>query len=227
MAAHSRAGAAARAAADDPVAAAVRLRRRDPGLAVRLPAVRRASTSSTPCWRGDVARHRRCHGRHEALDRRGHRSSRAVAAIVGYDLIHRMEQGLTYGFLLLFGILTIIVLTCHYPAGSFDLGDFDLTPFLLQFSRRRGLPDQLGDLRLRLLPLPAARRHRPQDLLLDLRRLRARRGLDHVHRLRHSPPGRALSFTAPASPSCTSSATSLQRLRRRSSWSSPRSGCSR
>ena len=35
------AGPAARAAADDPVAAAVRLRRRDPGLAVRLPAVRR------------------------------------------------------------------------------------------------------------------------------------------------------------------------------------------
>src|SRR6476646_10271229 len=30
----------------------------------------------------------------------------AVAAIVGYDLIHRMEQGLTYGFLVVFGILT-------------------------------------------------------------------------------------------------------------------------
>ena len=58
----------------------------------------------------------------------------AVAAIFGYDLIHRMEQGLTYGFLLLFGILTIVVLTLPYPAGSFDLGNFDLTPFLLQFS---------------------------------------------------------------------------------------------
>ena len=30
-----------------------------------------------------------------------------VAAVVGYDFIHRMEQGLTYGFLLLFGILTM------------------------------------------------------------------------------------------------------------------------
>src|SRR3954453_3556704 len=58
----------------------------------------------------------------------------AAAAILGYDLIHRMEQALTYGFLLLFGILTIIVLTLHYPAGAFDLGGFDLTPFLLQFS---------------------------------------------------------------------------------------------
>jgi purine-cytosine permease-like protein len=58
----------------------------------------------------------------------------AAAAIFGYDLIHRMEQGLTYGFLVLFGILTIIVLTLHYPAGSFSLSKFDLTPFLLQFS---------------------------------------------------------------------------------------------
>jgi nucleobase:cation symporter-1, NCS1 family len=58
----------------------------------------------------------------------------AAAAIFGYDMIHRMEQGLTYGFLVLFGILSIIVLTLHYPAGSFDLGHFDLTPFLLQFS---------------------------------------------------------------------------------------------
>ena len=58
----------------------------------------------------------------------------AVAAIVGYDLIHKMEQGLTYGFLLLFGILTIVLFTLHYPAGSFDLGGFKLVPFLVQFS---------------------------------------------------------------------------------------------
>jgi nucleobase:cation symporter-1, NCS1 family len=57
-----------------------------------------------------------------------------LAALVGYDFIHRMEQGLTYGFLVLFGILTIVVLTLHYPAGAFDLGDFDKTPFLLQYS---------------------------------------------------------------------------------------------
>jgi NCS1 nucleoside transporter family len=57
-----------------------------------------------------------------------------VAALVGYDLIHRMERYLTYGFLLLFGILTVVVLLLPYPAGSFDLGNFDLAPFLLQFS---------------------------------------------------------------------------------------------
>ncbi|MCW2826881.1 MAG: cytosine/purines uracil thiamine allantoin permease [Marmoricola sp.] len=58
----------------------------------------------------------------------------AVAAVVGYDFIHRMEQGLTYGFLVLFGLLTIVLFTLHYPPGSFDLGDFKLVPFLVQFS---------------------------------------------------------------------------------------------
>ena len=57
-----------------------------------------------------------------------------VAALVGYDLIHRMERYLTYGFLVVFGILTIVVFLLPYPAGSFDLGHFDLAPFLLQFS---------------------------------------------------------------------------------------------
>src|SRR3954453_20500132 len=45
-----------------------------------------------------------------------------------------MEQGMTYGFLLLFGILTIVLFTLSYPSGSFDLGGFHLVPFLLQFS---------------------------------------------------------------------------------------------
>ena len=58
----------------------------------------------------------------------------AVAAIAGYDAIHRMERGLTYGFLVLFGIVTIVVFTLPYPAGSFDLGNFNLAPFLLQYS---------------------------------------------------------------------------------------------
>src|SRR4051812_40504113 len=57
-----------------------------------------------------------------------------VAALVGYDLIHSMERYLTYGFLVLFGILTVVVVRLPYPAGSFDLGHFDLAPFLLQFS---------------------------------------------------------------------------------------------
>ncbi len=58
----------------------------------------------------------------------------AAAAVLGYDLIHRMEQVLTYGFLVLFGILTVVLFTLHYPAGSFDLGGFRLVPFLVQFS---------------------------------------------------------------------------------------------
>ena len=57
-----------------------------------------------------------------------------VAALVGYDLIHKMERYLTYGFLVVFGILTVVVFLLPYPAGSFDLGHFDLAPFLLQFS---------------------------------------------------------------------------------------------
>ena len=57
-----------------------------------------------------------------------------LAAVAGYDAIHRMERLLTYGFLVLFGILTVVVLTLPYPAGSFDLSHFDLAPFLLQFS---------------------------------------------------------------------------------------------
>src|SRR3954452_6701765 len=44
-----------------------------------------------------------------------------VAAVAGYDFIHRMERGLAYGFLVIFGILSVIVFTLHYPAGSFDL----------------------------------------------------------------------------------------------------------
>src|SRR6478752_95229 len=44
----------------------------------------------------------------------------AVAAILGYDAIHSMERYLTYGFLVLFGILTVVVLTLHYPSGTFD-----------------------------------------------------------------------------------------------------------
>lgn len=61
-----------------------------------------------------------------------------VAALVGYDFIHRMEQGLTYTFIVLFGILTVAVLTLHYPGGSFDLGAFRWTPFLLQLAAAAG-----------------------------------------------------------------------------------------
>ena len=56
-----------------------------------------------------------------------------VIALVGYDLIHRAERYLTYATLVIFGIFTVVVLTLHYPAGSFDLSGFKWTPFLGQF----------------------------------------------------------------------------------------------
>ncbi|MCG7208387.1 purine-cytosine permease family protein [Streptomyces arenae] len=57
-----------------------------------------------------------------------------VVALVGYDIIHRAEQVLTYAFLVIFGIFTVgVLVTLHYPAGSFDLGAFKATPFLAQF----------------------------------------------------------------------------------------------
>jgi purine-cytosine permease-like protein len=62
----------------------------------------------------------------------------AVVALVGYDLIHGVERWLTLGFLLIFGLLTITVLTLHFPAGSFDLGNFKTTPFLVQFGAVAG-----------------------------------------------------------------------------------------
>jgi NCS1 nucleoside transporter family len=55
-------------------------------------------------------------------------------ALFGYDLIHKAEQVLTYMFLVIFGIFTIVVLFgLHYPSGSWDLGNFHWTPFLGQF----------------------------------------------------------------------------------------------
>ncbi|MGQ4433396.1 MULTISPECIES: purine-cytosine permease family protein [unclassified Streptomyces] len=57
-----------------------------------------------------------------------------VIALVGYDIIHKAEQFLTYSFLAVFGIFTVgVLVTLHYPAGSFDLGGFSWTPFLAQF----------------------------------------------------------------------------------------------
>ncbi|WP_181808387.1 purine-cytosine permease family protein [Streptomyces shenzhenensis] len=57
-----------------------------------------------------------------------------VVALVGYDIIHKAERFLTYTFLVVFGIFTVgVLVTLHYPAGSFDLGAFKATPFLAQF----------------------------------------------------------------------------------------------
>ncbi|MFJ5643262.1 purine-cytosine permease family protein [Streptomyces sp. NPDC093223] len=57
-----------------------------------------------------------------------------VIALVGYDIIHKAERFLTYTFLVIFGVFTVgVLVTLHYPAGSFDLGGFKWTPFLAQF----------------------------------------------------------------------------------------------
>ncbi len=41
-----------------------------------------------------------------------------AAAIIGYDFIHRMERGLTYLFLLIFGVFTVgAIVTLHLPHG--------------------------------------------------------------------------------------------------------------
>jgi NCS1 family nucleobase:cation symporter-1 len=62
----------------------------------------------------------------------------AVVALVGYDLIHAVERWLSAGFLVIFGILTVAVFLLPFPAGSFDLGGFHATPFLVQFGAVAG-----------------------------------------------------------------------------------------
>jgi nucleobase:cation symporter-1, NCS1 family len=62
-----------------------------------------------------------------------------VIALIGYDFIHRVEQGLTYLFLLIFGVFTIgCIVTLGLPAGALDPGKFDITPFLTQFGVTAG-----------------------------------------------------------------------------------------
>jgi nucleobase:cation symporter-1, NCS1 family len=62
----------------------------------------------------------------------------ALIALIGYDLIHRVERWLTAGFLVIFGILTVAVFLLPFPAGSFDVGGFRATPFLIQFGAVAG-----------------------------------------------------------------------------------------
>src|SRR3954462_15951436 len=64
----------------------------------------------------------------------------AVAvALIGYDFIHRVEQGLTYTFLLSFGVFTIgAIATLGLPANALDPANFDATPFLAQFGVTAG-----------------------------------------------------------------------------------------
>jgi purine-cytosine permease-like protein len=62
-----------------------------------------------------------------------------VAAVIGYDFIHKMEQGLTYGFLVIFGVFTVgAIVTLHLPAGMLSPDNFKLAPFLTQFGVTAG-----------------------------------------------------------------------------------------
>ena len=62
-----------------------------------------------------------------------------IVALIGYDFIHRVEQGLTYTFLLIFGVFTIgAIVTLGLPAGQLSLSNFDITPFLTQFGVTAG-----------------------------------------------------------------------------------------
>src|SRR5690349_9361334 len=56
-----------------------------------------------------------------------------VVALFGYDLIHRAERWLTVLMIVIFGIFTITLFFIHYPAGTFDAGSFQASPFLGQF----------------------------------------------------------------------------------------------
>src|SRR3954470_8160318 len=62
-----------------------------------------------------------------------------IVALIGYDLIHRVEQGLTYSFILVFGVFTIgAIATLGLPSGALSLSDFKATPFLTQFGVTAG-----------------------------------------------------------------------------------------
>ena len=57
-----------------------------------------------------------------------------AAALWGYDLIHRTQRYLTWGFIIFFSIYTLGVLaTLSFPHGAFDLGNFKATPFIISF----------------------------------------------------------------------------------------------
>ena len=97
-----------------------------------------------------------------------------IVALIGYDLIHKAEQWLTYLMIVIFGIFTITFFTLPARTSTWA-------------RRRARLAVRLRPLRLGLLPVHAAGRDRAQDLLLDLLGISDRRRLDDDRRL---GPGR-------------------------------------
>ncbi|GHG51306.1 transporter membrane subunit [Sinomonas cellulolyticus] len=62
-----------------------------------------------------------------------------VVALFGYDLIHRAERYLTYLTIAMLVLLTVAALThLEVPASTFNLGDFQLVPFLAQLGVAAG-----------------------------------------------------------------------------------------
>src|SRR3954447_7922183 len=62
-----------------------------------------------------------------------------IVALIGYDFIHRVEQGLTYSFILIFGVFTIgSIATLGLSSRQLDLANFKVTPFLTQFGVTAG-----------------------------------------------------------------------------------------
>lgn len=64
----------------------------------------------------------------------------AVAlAMAGYDLIHRTTRWFTPLFLIVYAVFTLAaIFTLDLPAGALDAGQFDWTPFLIQFAVTAG-----------------------------------------------------------------------------------------
>ena len=61
-----------------------------------------------------------------------------VIALFGYDLIHAFERYLTYLTIAMLALLTIAAFHLTVPAGTFNLGDFHLVPFLGQLGVAAG-----------------------------------------------------------------------------------------
>jgi NCS1 nucleoside transporter family len=62
-----------------------------------------------------------------------------IIALIGYDFIHRVEQWLTYTFLVIFGVFTVgAIVTLHLPGDALNLSKFEITPFLTQFGVTAG-----------------------------------------------------------------------------------------
>jgi len=181
------AGPPAGAAADDPVPPAVRLHGRSAGVAVRVPAVRGFQHLQHDPVRGRPQDHgarqltavdRRRDGAGRGRRDRGlrlHPPDGAVSRLRVPAVLRRPHRG---------GAAAAL------PLGRLRPRRFQAGAVPAAVLRGRRLPDQLGHLRLGLLALPAARRHRAQDVPVDLLGLWPGRDLDHVHRLGTGRVGR-------------------------------------